>query len=584
MVTLLSAVFGPLVESECRRALARGWLILVRTLAALAILSVTMIDLWYGWICVYSIPDYRPYIEFRFGLTLVEGILLTIALVISPAVLAGTLAGEKERGALGLLLTTRLNSREVVLGRFAGKMTQVLMILLVGVPSIVLFAALTGSDAKTMGVLLLLPTAVGFGGGGLSMAISAVSRRGRDALLSVYLIDLVFLLGPLANALKLSLGPLEWLLLLNPYSTLGSLVWEERYEPALLSSGLWMALGLIGLAVASWRLAPNCLGQLDGAQVGRTGKRRGRVPPLRGDRPMIWKELYIERAGTLGGLGWWVCACLTLLLGIGSLTMAGVMIWAKWQAPASGQEWYGWAQSMLKIAVGESGLILSWLIQWAVGLRAAVTIASERERGTWDAILTSPLEAKEIIRAKLWGSLFALRWLFAAAVLAWSLSFAVGAMSGGDYARLVIGTLVVGGFMAAVGIRASLASTTSTRAMTVTIGIWLGALVACSIIAAILTAIAWLLLFITITVMSETLAIVPVNMRRYASAMSVVQLVIGYAPYVVAMLVLVSYTRLRFDRLAGRSTEGRFALAAERLLHEPTPVLTPTEMREPSPR
>ncbi len=101
VVTLMSAVFGPLVEAECRRALARGWLILVRTLAALAILSVTMIVLWYAWICVYATPEYQPFYELRYGLTIVEGILLTIALVIAPAILAGTLAGEKERGALG---------------------------------------------------------------------------------------------------------------------------------------------------------------------------------------------------------------------------------------------------------------------------------------------------------------------------------------------------------------------------------------------------------------------------------------------------------------------------------------------------
>ena len=36
------------------------------------------------------------------------------------------------------------------------------------------------------------------------------------------------------------------------------------------------------------------------------------------------------------------------------------------------------------------------LIQWAVGLRAAVSISSERERGTWDALMTSPLDARAI--------------------------------------------------------------------------------------------------------------------------------------------------------------------------------------------
>ncbi len=123
-------------------------------------------------------------------------------------------------------------------------MTQILMILLVGVPPLVLLAALTGSTVQAMAIMLLFPIAVGVGGGGLSMAVSAVSRRGRDALLSVYLLDLVFLLGPLANALRISLGPVEWLTLLNPFSVLGSLVWAEEFEPA------WALDGTSGLRSA----------------------------------------------------------------------------------------------------------------------------------------------------------------------------------------------------------------------------------------------------------------------------------------------------------------------------------------------
>ncbi len=177
---------------------------------------------------------------------------------------------------------------------------------------------------------------------------------------------------------------------------------------------------------------------------------------------MIWKELFIERAGTLGGLGWWVGACLTLLLSVGSLTMTGLILWEKWQGSVS-QVWSVWARSMLATGVGDSGLILTWLIQWAIGLRAAVTIASERERGTWDAILTSPLEAKEIIRAKLWGSLFALRWLLSR--LGPGLDLGLGGGGVGSEKAMRISSsaaLLVGAFMAAVGIRASLASETAT--------------------------------------------------------------------------------------------------------------------------
>ena len=104
------------------------------------------------------------------------------------------------------------------------------------------------------------------------------------------------------------------------------------------------------------------------------------------------------------------------------------------------------------------GALFGCLIQWAIGLRAAVAIASERERGTWDALLTSPLEGTEIVRGKLWGSLYALRRLFAATFWAWTVALACGAMSGWDYLTQVAETLIVGAFLAAVGVRTSLTS------------------------------------------------------------------------------------------------------------------------------
>src|SRR5207248_1824364 len=113
---------------------------------------------------------------------IVEGMMLTVALVLGPAVLAGSLAGEKERGVLALLLTTRVSSREIVTGRLAGKLTQVGMILLTGLPAVILLARMADLPAGVILTLLVVPAAVTVGGGGLAAVASALSRRGRDAL------------------------------------------------------------------------------------------------------------------------------------------------------------------------------------------------------------------------------------------------------------------------------------------------------------------------------------------------------------------------------------------------------------------
>ena len=46
---------------------------------------------------------------------------------------------------------------------------------------------------------MALPAAVALGGGGVAIAASVLARRGRDALLGVYLLVLLCLLGPLLD-------------------------------------------------------------------------------------------------------------------------------------------------------------------------------------------------------------------------------------------------------------------------------------------------------------------------------------------------------------------------------------------------
>src|SRR5262249_39687472 len=156
-----------------------------------------------------------------------ESIAITLAVVLSPAVLAGSLAGEKERGSMGLLLTTRVSTRDIVAGRLAGKLSQVAMILLAGVPAFMLIAALAGIRPGPLAMMFGLPAAVAFGGAGIAAASSAVSRRGRDALLVVYLLDVLFLLTPLL-AWVLPAVPLGFGIgALNPFRGLVDLVWYE---------------------------------------------------------------------------------------------------------------------------------------------------------------------------------------------------------------------------------------------------------------------------------------------------------------------------------------------------------------------
>lgn len=565
MVNFVALLIGPLAGAECRRALARGWLILVRALAASAVLAVLTVALWSWWMNEQIEPNYKPFWELRIGVTLVEGMLLTIALVLGPALMAGSLSGEKERGSLALLLTTRVTAREIVSGRLAGKLAQLGMIVLAGVPALIAVAALSGYGAGALFVFLLLPAAVGFGGGGIAAASSTLSRRGRDALLAVYLLDVFLLVAPLSSSIGLPRGAFDWISYFNPYIGLEGLINRESAAGALTSSGLWVLLGLAGTALASWRLRPSCLAQTDGEHAGRARVRWGFVPPVDEKRPMVWKELFIERAATLGRFG--QVAGLILVVGLLALSagMAGVIAWSV-VYPGS-NDWSTWARNHLQEFVGGTGGLLVCLIQGAIGLRAAVSISSERERGTWDALLTSPLEGGEIIRGKLFGSLYAIRRLILASLFAWTLSAGAGAVPVHVAVGWGLGVFVVGAFLAAVGVRTSLLCATATKAMSLTIGIWLGAFVSVAIAAGILIAVG-LLVCNAGQFAAAQMGLIPAPAAIWAPVPGYIAWPLatnGF--YVLATLLIVADTRLRFDRLAGRMTEGRVSVAFDEFLY-----------------
>lgn len=560
-------VLGPLAGAECRRAVARGWLILVRSLAAVALLFVALVPLWFWLVAMRFDPYHLPFYELRYGLIAVEGMLVTIALVLGPAVLAGSLAGEKERGVLGLLLTTRVNSYEIVAGRLTGKLSQIGMILLAGLPALIMLGGLTGVRPRTMLVLVLLPVAVGLGGGGLAALSSIVSRRGRDALLSVYLVDLFLMLSPLSGVLRLPLELFAWLRAFNPYTGVEALAFRDDVDVAFTSIGVWCTLGVVGTALAAWRLRPSALAPLDGERVARRGRRIVHVPPIADRRPMIWKELFIERVATLGRFGRWAGRFLVVALIGGSLALVATIVIDIGYFQS--HEWAVWASDQLEIWIGRTGGWLCYLVEWAIGLRAAVSISSERERGTWDALLTSPLEGGEILWGKLWGSLHALRWLVMAAFVAWTVAAASGAISVGQAAAWGAQVLFVGAFMAAVGVRTSLVSPTATRAMSLTIGIWLGALVAVLFSTLVLLAIFTLLYLAVWLVMNQPgLGGQPAVALRFPISAATFGEFASNLLYLIATLIIMADSRLRFDRLAGRMTGGGMALAADQFLHE----------------
>ena len=420
----------------------------------------------------------------RIGLAVLEGMGVVIALLISPALLAGSLAGDKERGTLGLLLTASVNSWQIVAGRLSGKLAQVGMILLAGVP--IWFSAdgagghprarIARHDRPARGPC----DRVGRRHDGRFGGRQARSRRAACRLSGG-------LCRPAARAHRSHADtppPLaSWVAPINPFHGVGALVWDEEPAAAALTMLLWLIMGGVGLGVAAWRLRPLVFGSLR-ARTELAAAARWVVPAVDDERPMLWKEMFIERVSPLGRFGKWAGIVIFLALIVVSTGYGVLAVYNTWWRTQPAEP--GGFADQIGDAIADSATLIAYLIQLSIALRAAVAITSERERSTWDGLLTSPLEGREIVLAKLCGSLYALRWLIVAAVWAWTLALLFGAMPIKDYVLLLLHVVVIGACMSAIGVRISMAAATGTKAMSIAVGLWLAAICVVPILAFIL--------------------------------------------------------------------------------------------------
>ena len=171
-----------------------------------------------------SIAEMNEFAQQMFAaLTWAQGVAL---LCLVPALLAGVIADEAQRKTLHYLLASRMSSTEIVLGKLGARLLHVGVIVLMGVPIVCLLALYGSLDpwevtyvyAGTFSLVLFVS--------GVSLFVSVLARRPREAILVAYVLIFVWLLLPqVILPLAHHMGwPLNWVepvnefvLMMNPY-------------------------------------------------------------------------------------------------------------------------------------------------------------------------------------------------------------------------------------------------------------------------------------------------------------------------------------------------------------------------------
>src|SRR5262249_44963195 len=159
---------------------------------------------------------------------------------------AGAITDEKSRGTLEHLLTADLTSWEILVGKLCGRIAQVLVLVMAGMPLVALLAGYAGLGPLLVLAIFLVTLPPVFSLGAASLLASVWVRQTRDAVVSVYL------LGAAGAGLLLAVGRLDSLIplaVLEPAWGSGEL--GELVRRFLLFTLAWGSCGSVCLLLAA---------------------------------------------------------------------------------------------------------------------------------------------------------------------------------------------------------------------------------------------------------------------------------------------------------------------------------------------
>ncbi|QDV80103.1 ABC transporter permease subunit [Botrimarina mediterranea] len=351
-------------------------------------------------------------------------------LLITPAIVAGAIATERERRTIEYLFATDLSNAEIVLDKIVARLLVVAKLVLATLPVLAIFRLLGGVP----GALLLTHFAMLASTATLTAAIALTvgvwCERARDAVpraigavfawivalpMAFFISSLLMfrqtpwadwfntsVLMPTIQAMA-AVHPL--MMLFQSSGVLGSVLGIDLDRWAIARMVLLhfvAAAVLLGVCVAMVRRVHLRAAAKPGVRLkATTGSAASRSPYE--NRPMLWKEMFAASVRKSGTKKW------VARLGVAVLLIAAGSPFAVMLYGVITGEWRVDFETYMGVATGivtTCGSILVLLI----GSRAAGLVTYEHERDTLVSLLSTPLDSTAIVSAKTWGNLYAYRW------------------------------------------------------------------------------------------------------------------------------------------------------------------------------
>ena len=392
----------------------------------------------------------------RFGATLLRILApLQLSLAMLAAAMTSTVAvtSEKDRRTLELLLISRLSDGQLVLGKLAGSLLRVMLLLLAAVPVFVIASLFGGVTMPQLVRLFVVTVAAALAAASVATCIAFWKDTTFQALAitTFALVAWVAIGEVVAGRFGAAVGAQ-----VSPARAVFAAITPTGGDTLLpflaVAAALIVAANVVAVSrVRAWnttqemRRQPEAAG---GAARAASAKRPSRVV---WDNPVLWREICTRAHGKallLVRLAW-------LLLF--AAAVAGIVAEARRPRPDG-----------LAVAVAVVPRALASLL--AVAAMAVTSITTERDRGALDVLLVTDLEPSEFVWGKLLGVLTAAREIVLLPLVLCGALAATRITTIENATYMALGLAVLLFFAAVLGLHAGLSHASSRRAIAVALG------------------------------------------------------------------------------------------------------------------
>jgi ABC-type transport system involved in multi-copper enzyme maturation permease subunit len=391
----------------------------------------------------------------RFGATLLRILApLQLSLAMLAAAMTSTVAvtSEKDRRTLELLLISRLSDGQLVLGKLAGSLLRVMLLLLAAVPVFVIASLFGGVTMPQLARLFVVTAAAALAAASVATCIAFWKDTTFQAL-AITTFALVawvaigeVVAGRYGPAVGAQVSPARAV-----FAAVTPAGGTTLVPFLVVAAGVILMANIVAVSrVRAWNTTQEVRRQPEAADSARvvSVKKPSRVV---WDNPVLWREICTRAHGKamlLVRLAW-------LLLF--AAAVAGIVAEARRPRPDG-----------LVVAVAVVPMALASLL--AVAAMAVTSITTERDRGALDVLLVTDLEPSEFVWGKLFGVLTAAREIVLLPLVLCGALAAVNIATVENAIYMGLGLALLLFFAAVLGLHAGLSHASSRRAIAVALG------------------------------------------------------------------------------------------------------------------